>query len=142
MTTERWNPQPGEPVVVFANNVHASGTSPDEVTFAKVDRVTKTLVVLDDGQRYKLRDVTGDGYLRQRADRTWSMYTICVYPVDHPNVPGRLNRARRERAISSACALARNLRGDLADGDSAKVIRAAAARLTELANIIEGTDQT
>lgn len=141
MTTERWNPQPGEPVVVFANNVHASGSSSDEVTFAKVDRVTKTLVILDSGQRYELRDVTGDGYLRWRADRTCSMCAICVYPATHPNVPGRLNRARRERAISSAHVLVRNLRGDLADGDPAKVIRAAAARLTELANIIEGTDQ-
>lgn len=55
--------------------------------------------------------------------------------------PGRLNRARLERAISSAHALARNLRGDLADGDPAEVIRAAAARLAELAAIIEGTDQ-
>ena len=138
MTTERWNPQPGEPVVVFANNVH--GTSPDEVTFAKVDRVTKTLVILDNGQRYKLRDLTRNGYLSQTTGDVWT-HGDDVYPVDHPTVPGRLNRARRERAVSSARALARNLPGDLADGDPAKVVRAAAARLTELANIIEGTDQ-
>ena len=138
MTTERWNPQPGEPVVIIREGFARGAPT---VNRATVQRLTKTLLILDNGNRYRLRDLTRSGYLSQTTGDAWKQGDD-VYPVDHPNVPGLLNRARRERAISSAHVLARNLRGDLADGDPAKVIRAAAARLTELANIIEGTDQS
>lgn len=138
MTIERWNPQPGEPVVIIREGFARGAPT---VNRATVQRLTKTLLILDNGNRYRLRDLTRSGYLSQKTGDVWTQGDD-VYPVDHPNVPGRLNRARRERALSSAHVLARNLRGDLADGDPAKVIRAAAARLTELANIIEGTDQS